>query len=171
MVGLIKTIRLLRVLLIEFDRKSRPSRGISPKIGTWLLPCVSSFLISPPKTSTCPSLMSALVLISVLLVTRSSASPLLATFSVVCSISSVMESPWLILGVTFRVIPISCRLTVENGLADVRLVLPVWKGTFWPTSKLASSLSSATIVGVDMILVLFRVLMALIAPIKFPFSR
>ena len=64
----------------------------------------------------------------------------------------------LICGLTFSVKPTSLRSTVWNGLTVLPLVpvlvkLPVTKGTFWPTTILASSLSSATRLGVDRMLV------------------
>ena len=63
----------------------------------------------------------------------------------------------LICGLTRSVRPTSLRSIVWNGLTEPLTVLllvywPVTKGTFWPTTILASSLSSVSSVGVDRML-------------------
>ena len=60
----------------------------------------------------------------------------------------------LICGRTRRVRPTSLRSKVLNGVAAALLstTLPVVKGTCWPTTILASSLSRVSKVGVDKIL-------------------
>ncbi len=59
----------------------------------------------------------------------------------------------LICGFTRRVRPTSLRSTVVKGLTVLLPVLlaycPVTKGTFWPMTILASSLSSVSRLGVD----------------------
>src|SRR5450830_1364960 len=59
-------------------------------------------------------------------------------------------------GLIFRVMPTSLRSMVWNGLEELLLVVvyePVTKGTFWPTTILASSLSSVITLAVDRMLV------------------
>ncbi len=63
----------------------------------------------------------------------------------------------LIWGLTRRVRPTSLRSMVWNGLteplvAPVLVNWPVTKGTFWPITILASSLSSVSRLGVDRML-------------------
>src|SRR5450830_771126 len=58
-------------------------------------------------------------------------------------------------GLIFRVMPTSLRSMVWNGLEELLVVVyePVTKGTFWPTTILASSLSSVITLAVDRMLV------------------
>lgn len=111
---------------------------------------------SPPRTTICPSCTSTFDSIELLLVVGPC-----SAFTVE---ATTLETSWkicmrivpfsLICGRTRSVRPTSLRSIVWKGfteplLAPVLVNWPVTKGTFWPTTILASSLSRVSRFGVD----------------------
>ena len=114
------TIRLVLVFLALRVRKASPITGMRPRKGTRCSPPVCESWMRPPSTTVPPSSMSTCVLMVRLLVTRSTAPELVAAMlELSCSILSITESPSLICGVTFRIVPTSWRWMVWNGASGV----------------------------------------------------
>ena len=110
-----KSTRLVPFSPVELN--SRPSTGMSPRPGIWLLAEVRSSVIRPPSTIVPPLSASTVVWISRRLVMMSAASGTTALLIEETSwlTSSWTTSPWLTRGVTRRVMPTSWRSMVVKG--------------------------------------------------------
>ena len=134
------------------ERNSAPITGISPSRGT--LSAVSETLLSSsPPTTTVSPLPTSTALLTVRVLKVAPRSELVleaasATLETSCSISSRTESPSLICGFTFSLMPTVLRSTVLKMLSPEVVCEPVSTGTSWPTLKVASMLSRVTILGV-----------------------
>ena len=105
-----------------------------------------------------PSSTITLDSIDLLLVTNPAAEVVASILETSWNMTSLTEPVSLICGFTRSVIPTSFLSKVVKGVTDPLAVLlfvycPVAKGTFWPTTIFASSLSSVSSVGVDKTLV------------------
>ena len=155
-IRLVLTLSTLRVL------NSSPIIGIEPRNGTCCLLSRTSSEISPPSTMIPPSSTNTLVVIVRLFVIRSVAltcCELAARLEASCEILSATESPSLICGVILRMLPTSSRSRSGRGCSRRRrspsvVNCPVMNGTSCAILISASSLSSVTIEGVAMMLVL-----------------
>ena len=119
MVGFRKTTRFFFDLEVVVDLNNLPKSGISPRRGTFRSDSCTSSLINPPKTIISVSSTITAVLISLLLVAISDA-PINKgpnTLDTSCSISSLIELPSLICGLTNSFTPTSSLLTVRKALA------------------------------------------------------
>ena len=150
------TMRLVFLRLRVSVLNKLPNSGTSPSTGifSWL-PEYSSDS-RPPSTTMEPSFTSTLVSMERLLVVGPLAELMVegCTLETSCEMDSRMVPFSLICGLTLSVMPTSLRSTVWNGFTGlapppVLVKVPVTKGTFWPMTILASSLSSVRMVGVD----------------------
>ena len=126
MIGRRKIIRLRLVRPDWRDLNSPPSSGIRDSPGMPWTDSLTSSDDNPPSTSRVPSATCTVVLISRLLVIRSTAPADCVGDSddTSCTISMRTLSPSLTCGVTLRIRPTSLRSMVWNGVAMLP-VLPV----------------------------------------------
>ena len=145
-------MRLVRVVALPSERKSRPAIGMSPSSGTFDWRTVSVCSTRPPRTMISPSSARTLAVISRLSRMKSGVSvpmlPEMLETSWRMSRRTVSFSP--MRGVTSSWMPTSWRSTVRKGfeLAWSR-TWPVVIGTSWPTMRAEVALFKVMPKGVD----------------------
>ena len=149
----------MRSISSDLVRKAAPSNGMSPRIGTCVLPTESRSWIIPPSATASPSETVTVVLTRRCWMVGESMPELVvrATFDTSCSMSSRTRPLSLTRGVTERITPVSRIWTVftigASGFITERAVW-VTMGTSSPTCNTAVRLSITVKVGAETTLTL-----------------